>query len=61
MVKEVAQGMVYLQQIRVIHGDIAARNILVGENGICKLSDFGLSSDVYRYTSIEFHFHNVTT
>lgn len=48
MVKDVAQGLVYLQQIRVIHGDIAARNILVGENGTCKLSDFGLSSDVYR-------------
>lgn len=53
MVKDVAQGMGYLQQIRVIHGDIAARNIVVGENGTCKLSDFGLSSDVYRYGHIK--------
>jgi len=49
MASQVAKGMEYLTKSRIIHGDIAARNILVGEHLVCKLSDFGLANDVYRY------------
>ena len=36
---------------QVLHRDLAARNVLVGENKVCKISDFGLArgleGDVY--------------
>uniref|UniRef100_H2YM15 Protein kinase domain-containing protein n=1 Tax=Ciona savignyi TaxID=51511 RepID=H2YM15_CIOSA len=48
MAHHVALGMEFLTKSRIIHGDIAARNILVGEDLVCKISDFGLANDVYR-------------
>ncbi|CAJ0594222.1 unnamed protein product [Cylicocyclus nassatus] len=38
-----ARGMAYLQSKDIIHRDIAARNCLLGENDVLKISDFGLS------------------
>ncbi|XP_039255907.2 uncharacterized protein LOC120332675 [Styela clava] len=50
---QVANGMQYLSENKFIHGDIAARNILVDEGLKCKISDFGLANDVYRYGMIK--------
>ena len=56
MSRHVALGMEYLTKARIIHGDIAARNVLVGENLLCKLADFGLANDVYRLVPAWLHF-----
>ena len=39
-------GLLALKQNRIIHRDIAGRNVLVGENLIVKIADFGMSRDV---------------
>lgn len=44
----VAKGMAYLASKRIMHGDLAARNILLGENLAAKISDFGLSKAMYK-------------
>ena len=33
---------------QIIHRDLAARNVLVGENEICKVTDFGMARDVQQ-------------
>ncbi|VDD95521.1 unnamed protein product [Enterobius vermicularis] len=41
---EAASGLDYLASMKVIHGDIAARNCLLGNNNQLKICDFGLST-----------------
>ncbi|CAH3035801.1 unnamed protein product [Pocillopora meandrina] len=47
----IADGMDYLASMKVVDRDLAARNVLVGENRVCKISDFGLArslqEDIY--------------
>lgn len=47
----IADSMDYLASMKVVHRDLAARNVLVGENRVCKISDFGLArslqEDIY--------------
>ncbi|CBY20990.1 unnamed protein product [Oikopleura dioica] len=39
----VAQGMAYIERMNYIHRDVRADNMLVGQNGIVKVGDFGLA------------------
>ncbi|XP_038072071.1 platelet-derived growth factor receptor alpha-like [Patiria miniata] len=44
--RDVANGMAYISSQKYVHRDLAARNVLVGEDMVCKVSDFGLARDV---------------
>jgi serine/threonine protein kinase len=48
---EIALGMDFLSSKNVIHGDLAGRNILITEDYIAKVSDFGLAKQLFEYST----------
>ncbi|XP_055592242.1 vascular endothelial growth factor receptor 1-like isoform X10 [Uranotaenia lowii] len=45
---QVACGMEYLATRKVLHGDLAARNILLCDDNVVKICDFGLARSMYK-------------
>ncbi|KAG9119100.1 hypothetical protein FRC07_006058, partial [Ceratobasidium sp. 392] len=46
---EIADGLSYLHQLNIVHGDLKGANILISERGVPLLSDFG-NSTIERHT-----------
>ncbi|XP_059351940.1 vascular endothelial growth factor receptor 1-like [Daphnia carinata] len=44
---QIARGMEYLSSKKVLHGDLAARNVLLGDDGVVKVADFGMARKMY--------------
>ena len=40
--------MEYLASKKVMHGDLACRNILLAQDNVVKICDFGLAKDIYK-------------
>eukprot|EP00040_Diaphanoeca_grandis_P029880 m.175857 g.175857 ORF g.175857 m.175857 type:complete len:1282 (+) comp31832_c1_seq5:147-3992(+) len=52
---EIARGLEYISSRRVIHRDVAARNIMLDMLLVCKVADFGMSTSLHdskEYTRI---------
>ncbi|CAH3158133.1 unnamed protein product, partial [Porites lobata] len=45
---QIADGMSYLSSKKIVHRDLAAHNVLVGDQEICKVTDFGMARDVHQ-------------
>ncbi|KAI8502516.1 Endothelial cell-specific molecule 1 [Branchiostoma belcheri] len=44
---DVACGLAELARLKIVHRDIAARNVVISDRMVAKIADFGLSRDVY--------------
>ena len=45
---QIARGMSHLANRKIIHGDLAARNVLLARNNLIKICDFGLARNMQQ-------------
>lgn len=46
---QITRGMNYLTGKKVVHGDLACRNVLLADMNTVKITDFGLSRQLHNY------------
>jgi len=56
LIRQILRVLAYLHSCNILHRDIKAANILINHEGVCKISDFGISKKndytrAYRYNS----------
>ncbi|KAJ9070050.1 mitogen-activated protein kinase kinase kinase [Entomophthora muscae] len=56
LIRQTVKGLAYLHSCNILHRDIKAANVLINHEGVCKISDFGISkrndyARAYRYNS----------
>ncbi|XP_076468636.1 plexin-A2-like isoform X2 [Babylonia areolata] len=45
--QQIADGMAYLQEVKVVHRNLAARNCIVTEDGRLQLTDYGITASLF--------------
>ncbi|XP_066263495.1 uncharacterized protein [Branchiostoma lanceolatum] len=50
---DVSKALQELERVKIVHRDVAARNVVITDQMVAKLSDFGLARDVYTNTVYE--------
>jgi serine/threonine protein kinase len=57
LLKQVVDGLKYLHERGIIHGDLASTNILIDRDGDAFLADFGISVALAESNSLDYYWH----
>lgn len=56
LLSEITEGLAYLHSQDIVHGDLRGANVLISEDGVARLSDFGLTKFLQNVSYIPVHF-----